>query len=210
MDEIDSFFGACYEDRLEEVAARLDEDATLIHARRIGGRTPLHQAAFGGGLRVAALLIHRGADVNATSDYGWVPLHYAAAPASVSVAELLVRSGAAINVANGDGSTPLHFAVDFGKLPMVELLLLRGAAVNTRDQEGRTPLDYAAADSDLARLLRSKGAVPGVTIVAEVRRADFPKWLQGHEGAIGQLLDAVENQWNLPKRGQMDKSEDCK
>lgn len=208
MDEIDAFFEDCFEDRLEIVAARIQENPGLIHSRRIGGRTPLHQTAFGGGQRVAALLIASGSDVNATNDYGWVPLHYAAAPLSAGVAELLLRNGATPGAANDNGSTPLHFAVDYGKLSMVELLLLHGAAVNTHDHDERTPLDFAASDSEIAQLLRAKGALPGTPAPAAKSNAEMPEWLKGHEGEIGQLLDTVQEQWNPPSRPQTGERQD--
>src|SRR5262245_49758752 len=177
MDEVDDFFDACYEDRLEDVASRLRDNPRLIRERRIGGRTPLHQAAFGGGQRVVALLIDNGADVNATTDYDWVPLHYAAAPATAAVAELLLRSGATPDTPNGEGCTPLHFAGDFGKVAMVELLLAHGADANARDQKGRTPLDYTEPDSEIARLLRATGAVPGRKGAPRKKaRAELPDW----------------------------------
>jgi len=199
MDEVELFFQACFEDRLEDVASRLRETPGLVHARRIGERTPLHQAAFGGGERVASFLIDKGADVNATTEYGWVPLHYAAAPPTAAVAELLIRRGAKPNVANDDGGTPLHFAVDFGKLPMVELLLLHGAEPNAKNNEGQTPLDYAESDSEIAHALQAKGAVAGKAAASEKSEAKMPDWLQGHEKAIDQLLDKVEEQWNVPE-----------
>jgi ankyrin repeat protein len=69
MDEVENFFAACYDDRFDDVVIRLRNDPGFIHSRRISGRTPLHQAAFGGALRVATLLIENGADVNAVTDY---------------------------------------------------------------------------------------------------------------------------------------------
>lgn len=201
MDLVDDFFDACYEDRLEDVARCVHQIPGLVHTRRIGGRTPLHQAAFGGAQRVVAFLIEHGADVNASTDYGWVPLHYAAAPATVAVAELLIRSGAAPGVANDDGCTPLHHAVDFDKKPMVELLLAHGVDVSARDREGRMPLDYTEPDSEIARLLRANGAVPGRPAAAEESSVKLPEWLQGHDEDVDQMLDTVREQWNLPNRG---------
>jgi ankyrin repeat protein len=167
MDEVEAMFDACFEDRADEVADAIRNTPAVIHARRIGGRTPLHQAAFGGAERVVALLVANGADVNATTDYGWVPLHYAAAPESPAVAELLVRHGAKVDVANGDGSTPLHHAADFGKDAVVHLLLSHGANPNALDSDGHTPLNYVELDSEIARMLRSRGAQAGDPITVK-------------------------------------------
>lgn len=101
MERVEALFDACFEDRVGEVTEAIRTAPAAIHARRIGGRTPLHEAAFGGAERVVGLLIASGADVNAMTDYGWVPLHYAAAPESPAVAELLIRHGAKVDVAVG-------------------------------------------------------------------------------------------------------------
>jgi ankyrin repeat protein len=56
--------------------------------------TALHQAAERGHAGVAALLIERGANVNAQSDFGRTPLHEAAQNDQVAVARLLLDRGA--------------------------------------------------------------------------------------------------------------------
>ena len=202
MDEIAAFFESCFEDRLDDAASQLKQNSALIESRHIGGRTPLHQAAFGGSLRVAELLIASKADVNAVTEYGWVPLHYAAAPLSESVAELLIRNGALPNALTDDGSTPLHFAADFGEVAMARLLMSSGADVNVRNQDGQTALDFAEPDSELAAMLLAKGALSGNPIKIDPD-ATLPDWLQGHEGAITELLNTVEEQWNTPDRGHI-------
>jgi ankyrin repeat protein len=209
MDEVDTFFDACLEDHLEVVRQRLAIDDSLIHARRIGGRTPLHQAAFGGALRVVELLIASGADINARTEYGWVPLHYAAAPESVSVAECLIAGGALLDVANDAGHTPLHLAADFGKAKMIERLLTSGANPLIKDGDGRLPLDYAAPRSACRRLLKavSQAAAPRPVKKAKVPLiahavAKAPAWLP-HSDLLDELLGKVGEQWNVAaKRGK--------
>lgn len=196
MDEVEVFFDDCYNDHLDVVMTRLQADSNLVRSRRIGNRTPLHQAAFGGAHRVVALLIDRGADVNARTEFDWVPLHYAAASESGKIAELLIDNGANLDIANDDGLTPLHFAVDFGNVQMVRLLLAGGANVNTRDREGRTPLDCAPTDSPIRDLLQKLGATKGRDPVQAKPEDKLPDWLAGNEQAIEELKDTLNAQWS--------------
>jgi ankyrin repeat protein len=60
------------------------------------GWTPLIWAADGGHKNVAALLIAKGANVNAKSE-GWTALHSAAEEGYKEIAELLIANGADVN-----------------------------------------------------------------------------------------------------------------
>ena len=64
-------------------------------------------------LRVAALLIRRGADVNVEDNQGWAPLHIAASarnPRALELSKLLVMNGADVEARNKEGNTPLAVA----------------------------------------------------------------------------------------------------
>ena len=201
MDDVESLFDACLGDRVDDVTARVQRDNALVHSRRIGGRTPLHQAAFGGAVRAATVLIEAGADVNAASEYGWVPLHYAAAPESPAVAELLVRHGADVNAVNGDGRTPLHQAADFGKRDVVALLLAHGADPNVRDGDGQRPADYAPPDSEVGELLGGGGA-PHAGANPAGPASPTPEWLgEGERLLIDGLAGRVDSQWHAGDKG---------
>jgi hypothetical protein len=153
--------------RLDALAARLAADPTLVHrrfpeldcgssgARRLllRGATLLHVAAEFGYADAAALLLDRGADVNAR---------------------------AAVDEAGIGGQTAIfHAATQFGDygLPVVKLLVERGADLTIRaklpghyEREGEvvecTPLEYAmlfpgdVAVSKTAACLRACGKLP--------------------------------------------------
>jgi hypothetical protein len=200
MNSDEAIFEAAYEDRVADVERLLHAEPALIgcQADWLGDRTPLHQAAFGGAAKVVELLIARGADVNATTEFGWVPLHYAAAPEEPAVAEILLKHGALVTIANEDGQTPLHFAVDFGKVSVVRLLQSHGADVNATDKNGKTPLDNAESGSDIGKFLKSHGARRGKKSPPETPKPP-PEFLAGHEEELGQLMDTVDSQWNTKK-----------
>ena len=86
--------------------AILDKYPKLLDAKRAqelgkpsrgDGYTPLQTAARHGRDNVVALLIKKGADVNAADDYGYTPLHLAAEGGHIGVVKRLVRAGAKVD-----------------------------------------------------------------------------------------------------------------
>jgi ankyrin repeat protein len=89
---------------------------------------PLHAALAGRLDRdVVALLLQRGADVNARQHGGYVALHEAAMNGNGEMAALLLKHGADPAVASDDGKTAADFAREAGHHAVAEML--RGAAV---------------------------------------------------------------------------------
>ena len=130
------------------------------------GYTPLIQAAWGGATEVAALLLERGADVNAGLRDGQTPLTFAAGQGKgfPEIVLLLLEKGAAVNAAApGDyGKTPLMVAANNGNTDIVGMLLDHGADLSLKSKENsRTALLYAAENgkTETVRLLLDRGAV---------------------------------------------------
>ena len=138
------------------------------------GEKPLHKVSVGDyrsqedGVRVAQLLLERGADVNTRRHDHQTPLHVASYFGNVEIVRLLLDHGADSEAnAEGDyGSKPLH-SLSCGKFKyqedgvrVVELLLDRGADVNTRRDDHWTPLHLATicGKFDIAQLLIDRGA----------------------------------------------------
>jgi uncharacterized protein len=118
---------------LEAAAAdHLQREPGAVGAYSHDGWTALHLAAFFGHREVAALLLDRGADVNARSRNTRfarenTPLHAAAANRQVAVAELLVARGADVNARDGSGFTPLALAAN-SRSDLLMLLLMENGA----------------------------------------------------------------------------------
>ena len=64
---------AAERDDVEQVRDLLNGDSTLLNRRDAGGRTPLHRAVKGSAHEVIALLLDRGADIDATQRHATTP-----------------------------------------------------------------------------------------------------------------------------------------
>jgi uncharacterized protein len=143
--------------RPDRVADLLAADPGLASAFASDGFTPLHLAAFFGGVEAARLLISHSAPPNVVSRNALqvMPLHSAAAGSHVGVARLLVAAGADVNAVQPHGYRPLHAAAQNGNRELTELLLAAGADPAVRTDDGQTPADLAAAagHEEIAALL---------------------------------------------------------
>jgi len=72
------------------------------------GRSLLHLAVRYGRVPIVAMLLARGADVNAREQNGDTPLHCATFRQHGVIAQMLLAKGADVNAAAKDGCTPLH------------------------------------------------------------------------------------------------------
>ena len=84
--------------------------------------TPLQCAAANGKVKVASLLIARGADVNFRGRLSSTPLHEAAWNGRDKVVKLLIQKGAYVNARDKFGHTPLKSAAENNKWGVVGIL----------------------------------------------------------------------------------------
>jgi len=153
-------FEACAMDARESLVAFLDDDAELLGTRAKDGFSLLHLAAFFGREEIVALLIERGADVNAIANAtdGLAPLHAAAAGGSISAAVKLLDAGADPNATQKGGFSALMSAAAQGNQAMANSLLRAGADVHLVAEDGRNALSLAkaAGHSKLVAFLGTK------------------------------------------------------
>ncbi len=81
--------------------------------------TPLHLAAQHEYVHILALLIGKGADINAYDTSGYTALHMAAMGESKEVAQALVAAKALPNIRNVHGQTARDIAMQKGVAHMV-------------------------------------------------------------------------------------------
>ncbi len=84
---------AAAEGDLAVVRAILESFPDLVNSRDGEGWTPLHEAARGGFVEVAGLLIRAGADVNARNDLGDTPLETAVKAREARMVRFLLSRG---------------------------------------------------------------------------------------------------------------------
>jgi uncharacterized protein len=158
VDALDIFEAAAFGevDRLTEL---LSDEPLLVTSYSGDGFTALHFAAFFGRYEAAALLIERGAEVDAFGR-GWMTgtaMHSAVSRLQSDVVRILLEAGANPNVRQSAGWTPLHAAAMNGDVTSVEFLLASGADPTATNDEGRSVIDLATENGDEATvdLIRS-------------------------------------------------------
>jgi ankyrin repeat protein len=80
-----------------------------------------------------ALLVQRGADVNATNEAGLTPLHIAVLDGQRLLTKRLIDLGADVDVADDHGRTPLSIATEKGDRAIIDLLERFGARAELTD-----------------------------------------------------------------------------
>lgn len=115
-------------DDADFVRKAFETDAKFtINARDEEQFTLLHYAAFYGRREIAAILIDKGADINAPGLADLTPLHVAAMEGQREVVELLIDRGANVNaLASQMGLTPYGAAIVGGKMDIASLLKTHG------------------------------------------------------------------------------------
>jgi len=139
--------------KLNELVDKVNVDARLSE----DGETALHRAASRGHLRAVALLLDRGAKVDATDGEDVTPLILASYRGQTDVVKLLLERGAAVNAREKrNGLSSLSHAVGRGEKELVSVLLAHGANPLLKDADGRTALERAEANgaSEIVALLK--------------------------------------------------------
>jgi ankyrin repeat protein len=151
--ELDVFEAASFGD-LDRLTTLLTEDPALASVHSADGFTAVHFASFFGRHEAVALLLARGADVDARGT-GWMtgtPLHSAASGSHTESMRVLLDSGADPNARQSHGYTPLQAAAQNGSIDDTELLLAHGADPSIANDDGATARDLATDDAVRARL----------------------------------------------------------
>jgi ankyrin repeat protein len=130
----------------------------LMRSRDGAGATLLHHAAGFGNIETMALLLNKGAEVNAGNRRKSTALFWALH--DEAKVRLLLKRGANVNAKNVDGRTPLYQVASMGNaVSVLRLLLDKGADPNIALLNGMTPLMAASRSNlDAVPLLLGKGS----------------------------------------------------
>lgn len=121
----DQLIQAVIQNDLKKLEALSEVGANLM-TRDGTGRTLLH---FTTKAEIAAFLISKGLDANATDEDGWTPLHNAHNSALIKT---LVDGGAKPDVIHCHGTAPIHNHVTNNRLEQLKLLVSLGADVDLK------------------------------------------------------------------------------
>lgn len=107
----------------EAVRLLLDAGAEVNAPSRNAQKVkPLHSAAAARSAEICAMLLERGADVNARQHGGFTPLHAAGQHGDLPLARLLLDASADRSLTTDDGKTAFAFAEEGGHADVAELL----------------------------------------------------------------------------------------
>jgi len=104
----------------------------------------LIQASIRGDTETVAMLLEKGADVNAKNNDGRTALILASENGRTEIVAMLLEKGADVSAKGDYGYTALIWASLMGRTDIVEMLLEKGADVNAKNNGGRTALHWAS------------------------------------------------------------------
>jgi ankyrin repeat protein len=175
-----------------------NSDSSVLNVRDSAAqRTPLHTAAMHNKLAYAAMLLSRGAEIEARDIWLWTPLMSAAfgdaRGAGPETAELLISYGADVNAKCIKGTNALHVCASYGSISLMRQLIARGGDLSLADIMGETPLHKAAlrGDLDMVRFLVESNAdssarsTYGYTPAQVAAMEQFPE----HEAIVAYFQD---------------------
>ena len=105
--------------------------------------TALHIVSCVGNVKIADLLLQRGADIEACNADEKTALHLAVFDDRRDVVQLLLDTGANVNCRDKEGRTPAMFASKHGDLEILDILREHKADFSARDSKGWDCLHHA-------------------------------------------------------------------
>ena len=109
---------------------------------------------------MCALLIEKGADVNAKDNSSIAAIHSAALRGYVKTSELLIKNSTKIDEKDGTGNTPLSYAVSASQNSIIELLKSNGLQIPDKGAEAEALIFSAVSNGnkEFFEFMVSKGA----------------------------------------------------
>jgi len=149
----------------DEVVKKLVELGADVNAIRTDNSMALHIATVAKALKVCAVLLKNGAQVNALAmEDGITPLMLAATVGDSFVTKLLIEHGADVNLKDRNGQSALFLATAQEQVPVMKLLVQNGADVSAPNNHLLTPLHLAVLleCKDVVKFLVDSGAKDAV------------------------------------------------
>ncbi|KAF2901038.1 hypothetical protein ILUMI_05150 [Ignelater luminosus] len=129
---------------LIELFLSLDVDIDVKNTEK--GWTTLHYAAMYDNGEVAALLLSKGANIEAKDYMEQTPLIWAVREGHKKIVDLLLAEGADIETKTLDDETPLILSAKYGQNEITKLLMSNGSNIQVRDNKGKTAFHWAVCN----------------------------------------------------------------
>nr|WP_299385057.1 ankyrin repeat domain-containing protein [Allomuricauda sp.] len=134
----------CIANSMESVKILLDKGVDVNWKSKASrNQQPIRFASQEGSLDLVKMLLHYGADMEATPDDKGTPLLAALHARNFEVAEYYFLNGANVSVVGRDGECVVHEAIKTNNPYMVKLALDRNAPLNYLDPKGKTTWQLA-------------------------------------------------------------------
>ncbi len=130
---------------LATVGQLIDQNPSLVTAPDTALNLPLHLAASEGQTSVIALLLSKGANIEAGDRENTTPLIVACMLNKPEAVHLLVERGASLKARDNNGNTPILGAARGGNLELVKYLVEHGASLADVSNRGSNCLHIAAS-----------------------------------------------------------------
>ncbi|WP_422137647.1 ankyrin repeat domain-containing protein [Endozoicomonas sp. ALC020] len=124
-----------------------------INAKDDQGNTSLHYAIQNNDIKMIAILLSKGADINIMNRLGYTPLHFAVQLENQEAIKLLIQKCANLNIRDNKGQTPLHVALRVGNQEAIKSLIQEGANLQLTDNNNESVLDLATTIGNQAAVL---------------------------------------------------------
>lgn len=184
--------------QLERLAQRLGADDVEVDGKGKWQATALHPAAFAGHTKAVAMLLTRGATVDAVDLGDMTPLHLAALEGHLDTVKLLLSKGASPSAGNDRAMTPLHLSARDDHREVALLLIDAGSDVNALALRRWAPIHFAARTGavELVEKIIAKGGDVSITRpngwtalhhAAQSRQLEIVKLLVKHGTDVNQL-----------------------
>lgn len=146
------FLNVCNEASLEVLDCLLNHVPQLLGLGirdDISDRTPLHELAITGRIKILKMLLEKGLNDDPEDTYGRRPIHYSSMYGHISSSLLLISYKTDLELPDHDGATPLVHAIRGGHVQLIELLLESGVNLEYSSELIQNPLIVAVQMGNL-------------------------------------------------------------
>ena len=144
---------ACEANAVNIVVALLDHGADIEQKAKNGLNALLISSQYLNHIKIARILLKRGANAKVSDSNGKTALHFCAVNDDEITLERLLRRKADIDAKDSLGRAPIHYAAACNSLCAVEMLINFNANVDLKDNNGQVPL-MLATDRKVKELLQ--------------------------------------------------------